>query len=83
MSEEEKKYPVVVIDNVENLKLSSSKTGIKVSFEVPNTVFGPETLKLIWMSSIGQPLNVVIESPAAEKNLMMTVVDIKTGKVIE
>lgn len=79
----EKKYPVVEIDNIENLKVSTGKTGIKVSFEVPTTVLGPETLKLIWMSSMGQLLNVTIESPLSEVDLKMTVFDIKTGQVKE
>ena len=83
MADEDKKYPVVEIDNIENLKVSTGKSGIKVSFEVPVTVLGPETLKLIWMSSMGQLLNVTIESPLSELDMKMTIFDIKTGQVKE
>ncbi len=83
MADSDKKYPVVEIDNIENLKVSTGKNGIKISFEVPATVLGPETLKLIWMSSMGQLLNVTIESPMSEVDMKMTIFDIKTGQVKE
>lgn len=78
MSETEKKYPHVEIQNIENLGVAMKKGGVKISFDVKTP--GPEILKLMWMAGTAQAMNITIESPEAKFNMRMIVVDIETGQ---
>jgi len=73
------KYPRVEIPNIEKLGISSKKGSVKISFEVLYP--GPEILKLIYMQGMAAPMNVIIESPQSQFDLVMTQVDVGTGEV--
>ena len=75
------KYPRVEIPRVEKLGISFKSGVAKISFEVP--LPGPELLKLIYMQGTGQPMSAIIESPQAEMDLMLTIVNVKTGEVVK
>ncbi len=76
---EEPKYPKVEMTNIKNVKISSAKGGVKVSFDLEAP--GPDVLKLIWMAGTAQAMNATIESPQAEMDLKLTVFEIATGEV--
>jgi hypothetical protein len=79
MATSDPKHPKVEMTNIENLKITSAKGGVKISFDLKAP--GPEILKLIWMSGTAQAMNATIESPQAEMDMKLTVFDIKTGEV--
>ena len=76
---ENSRYPRVEIPRVEKLGISFKQGVAKITFEVP--LPGPELLKLIYMQATACPLTAVIESPQAEMDLMLTIVNVKTGEV--
>lgn len=73
-------YPRIEIPYINKLSLSFKEGVAKISFEAK---IDPEILKLVYLQATAQPLNIVIESPQAEMDLKITVVNLKTGEVIE
>ena len=72
-------YPRVEIPDIENVAISSRKGAVKISFEVGQP--GPEILRLMYLSGTARPLKVVFESPQAQFDLKLSVVNIETGEV--
>jgi len=75
----EGKYPRVEIQNINKLSVSFKAGTAKISFEVIHA--GPDLLKLIYMQATACPMNVIIESPQAEMDLVISQVNVKTGVV--
>ncbi len=74
-------FPKVEIQNVENLGVTFKKGEVKISFVCKTPT--PDILKLVHFQGVGNPLNVVIESPQAEFDLLIQKVNVKTGEVVK
>uniref|UniRef100_A0A6M3M1E7 Uncharacterized protein n=1 Tax=viral metagenome TaxID=1070528 RepID=A0A6M3M1E7_9ZZZZ len=77
----EGKYPRVEIQNINKLSVAFKTGTAKISFEVIHA--GPDLLKLIYMQATACPMNVIIESPQAEMDLVISQVNVKTGVVVD
>lgn len=77
----ETSFPRIAIENIDKLSLSLKKGVVKISFEVmsPN----PDILKLIYLQSMAQPLNIIIESPQSVMDLRIQEINTETGEVKE
>jgi hypothetical protein len=75
----EERIPRVEFENIDKLGVSFTKSGVKVSFEIPSP--SPEVLKLVHYKLSGLALNVVISSPQAEFDLRIEEVSVKTGEL--
>jgi hypothetical protein len=75
----EGKFPRVEVQNIDKLSVNFKAGSAKISFEVMHA--GPDLLKLIYMQATACPMNVIIESPQAEMDLVIQQVNVKTGVV--
>lgn len=75
------KCPRIEIQNIDKLGLSIKKGAAKISFEVPFP--GPDLLRLVYLQATARPLNVIIESPQSELDLVISQVNVVTGETVE